>query len=70
MFLEYWMIFALFVLFAWAMHDMYKFGYRRAYVEGGIYAHVMTMTVLQNVLTKEELERVSNAIIEKGGFSE
>ena len=63
MFLETWMIIVLLSVFAYALRDMYMQGYRRAYVEGGVYAHAMTMAILQSVLTKEELERVSNAII-------
>ena len=45
---------------------MYHRGYRIAYVEGGIYAHLQTMSILKEVLTKDELNRLRDALIEMG----
>lgn len=64
MFLEYWMIAVLIAVFGYALYDMYHRGYRVAYVEGGIFAHMKTMEIIRTVLSKEELERVRNALIE------
>lgn len=66
MFLEYWMIIVLLCVFGYALYDMYHRGYKVAYVEGGLYGHVSTMQVLQEVLSKEEMERLRDAIIAKG----
>ncbi len=66
MFLDYWMIVTLIIVFGYALYDMYHRGYRIAYVEGGIYAHLQTMSILKEVLTKEELDRLRDALIEMG----
>ena len=66
MYLDYWMIVVLLCVFGYAMYDMYHRGYKTAYVEGGIYAHLSTMEILKKVLTKEELERVREALIKMG----
>lgn len=66
MFLEYWMIVTLMIVFGYALYDMYHRGYNVAYVEGGIYAHLQTMSILKTVLTKDELERLREALIAMG----
>ncbi len=66
MFLEYWMIAILLCVFGYAMYDMYHRGYRIAYVEGGIYAHLQTMSILKTVLSEDELERLRDALIKMG----
>jgi hypothetical protein len=60
------MIVVLICVFGYALYDMYHRGYKIAYVEGGIYAHLSTMDILKKVLTKEELERVREALIKMG----
>lgn len=66
MFLEYWMIVILLCVFGYAMYDMYHRGYRIAYVEGGIYAHLQTMSILKTVLSEDELDRLRDALIKMG----
>jgi hypothetical protein len=66
MFLDYWMIGVLIAVFAYGLRDMYLTGYSKAYVAGGIHSHMYTMEVLKSVLTREEMERVSEELIRRG----
>jgi hypothetical protein len=66
MFLEYWMIGVLMILFGVALRDSYMTGYRKAYIAGGIHSHMYTMQILSSIMTKEEMERISEELIRRG----
>lgn len=66
MYLDYWMIGVLIGVFGYALYDMYQRGYRKAYVSGGLYGHISTMEVVKSVISKEDLEKVREALIARG----
>lgn len=54
MFLEYWMIFVLFVFLYFALSSMYFAGYKKGFADGGSYGYLAALQEVQRRVLEEE----------------
>lgn len=60
MYLEYWMIFILFVFLYFALSSLYFSGYKNGFAEGGTYGYFAALQEVQRRVLEEE-NKVENS---------